>query len=515
MKKANNNFFSKPVKVFQGRRLPEEAILVGYSALLHAYNLNVPIPRILYAIGKQHKKFEQDKWHILTPRYAPSPTLEGHLTFALKYEGLDLALLKRLFETVSSSTIEAMIKEKITGSYARRIWFLYEWLTGKKLDLADADRGNYIPVVNPELQYCIEGKNSPRHRVRNNLPGTSNFCPLVFKTEKIEKFISMKLSQKAKNIMDKIPADLLARSASFFLLEDSRSSYMIEGEKPPATRVERWAKVIGEAGRRELDVEELIRLQKILIGDTRFVRVGFRDQGGFVGQHDRRTRRPLPEHISAKAEDLSSLIKGVIFFNNKSSKELDSVIASAVLAFGVVFIHPFEDGNGRIHRYLIHHVLSKRGFNPPGMVFPISSTILDKIEDYREVLQDYSKRLLPVIEWRAASDGNVIVLNDTADFYRFFDCTPCVEFLYECVEKTIEEDLPAEATFLKNYDRFCERINRIVDMPNRTLNLLFHFLHQNKGKISKRASNKEFAKFTKKEKKQIEEAYSEIFSQKP
>jgi hypothetical protein len=149
------------------------------------------------------------------------------------------------------------------------------------------------------------------------------------------------------------------------------------------------------------------------------------------------------------------------------------------------------------------------------MVFPISSTILDKIEDYREVLQDYSKRLLPVIEWRAASDGNVIVLNDTADFYRFFDCTPCVEFLYECVEKTIEEDLPAEATFLKNYDRFCERINRIVDMPNRTLNLLFHFLHQNKGKISKRASNKEFAKFTKKEKKQIEEAYSEIFSQKP
>ena len=31
-------------------------------------------------------------WRILTPRHAVSPTLEGHLTFALKYEGLDLAV---------------------------------------------------------------------------------------------------------------------------------------------------------------------------------------------------------------------------------------------------------------------------------------------------------------------------------------------------------------------------------------------------------------------------------------
>jgi Fic family protein len=58
----------------------------------------------------------------------------------------------------------------------------------------------------------------------------------------------------------------------------------------------------------------------------------------------------------------------------------DPVVAAAMLAFGFVYVHPFEDGNGRIHRYLI---LAKRGFNPPGMVFPVSATILDRIDDYK------------------------------------------------------------------------------------------------------------------------------------
>jgi hypothetical protein len=31
----------------------------------------------------------------------------------------------------------------------------------------------------------------------------------------------------------------------------------------------------------------------------------------------------------------------------------------ALLGFGFMFVHPFEDGNGRIHRFLIHHCLAK------------------------------------------------------------------------------------------------------------------------------------------------------------
>ena len=84
------------------------------------------------------------------------------------------------------------------------------------------------------------------------------------------------------------------------------------------------------------------------------------------------------------------------------------------------------------------------------MVFPVLAAILDKIDEYRDVLETYSKRLLPCIRWVPTREGNVLVQNDTADFYRFFDATPLAEFLYSCVKQTIEIDLPDETQFLES-----------------------------------------------------------------
>jgi hypothetical protein len=89
--------FSGPITVFREGRLPERATPAGYSALIDAFDLRVPLPRVLSAIGEHHRVKMEGGWRILTPRHAPSPDLEGHLIFALKYEGLDLGVLKRLF----------------------------------------------------------------------------------------------------------------------------------------------------------------------------------------------------------------------------------------------------------------------------------------------------------------------------------------------------------------------------------------------------------------------------------
>src|SRR5690606_26110180 len=140
---------------------------------------------ILSAIGARHSVFEKDDWRILTPRHKPSLTLEGQLVFALKYEGVDWVVLKKLFEAVHPREVAIMVSSKPTSSYLRRIWFLYEWLLDKTLDLPDAKTGSYVDVLDEKQQYVAKGKNSPRHRVRNNLPGTRNFCPLVFRTPKI------------------------------------------------------------------------------------------------------------------------------------------------------------------------------------------------------------------------------------------------------------------------------------------------------------------------------------------
>ena len=121
-------------------------------------------------------------------------------------------------------------------------------------------------------------------------------------------------------------------------------------------------RAIGAAGRRSIELDELFRLQAIVIGDARFVRLGLREEGGFIGENDRDTRVPIPDHISARPDDLRSLISGMVAFDRGAAQKLDPVIAAAILAFGFVYVHPFADGNGRIHRYLIHHVLAQRGF---------------------------------------------------------------------------------------------------------------------------------------------------------
>jgi len=121
-------------------------------------------------------------------------------------------------------------------------------------------------------------------------------------------------------------------------------------------------------------------------------------------------------------------------------------------------------------------------------------------------------RLLPLIKWQSTDNGNVTVLNDTADYYRFFDATPHAEFLYECVARTIDTDLPAEAKYLESYDTFKRSVMEIVDMPDNTVDLLFRFLRQNKGALSKRAREKEFAKLTDKEVSEIEANYNDAFN---
>ena len=248
----------------------------------------------------------------------------------------------------------------------------------------------------------------------------------------------------------------------------------------------------------------------IVIGDARFVRLGLREEGGFAGEHDRDTRMPIPDHIGARPEDLPSLMEGMCAFERAAAPGLDAVIAAAMLSFGFVYVHPFVDGNGRIHRYLIHHVLARRGFNPAGAVFPVSAAILERIDEYRATLQEHSRRWLPVIDWKPTADGNVNVLNDTADFYRFFDATPHAEFLHACVQKTIEEDLPRETAFLTRYDQFRQRIELIADMPDRTIDLLFRFLHQNQGRLSMRAREREFDQMTEAEVSAVEAAYREL-----
>ena len=96
-----------------------------------------------------------------------------------------------------------------------------------------------------------------------------------------------------------------------------------------------------------------------------------------VGTHDRDNRMPIPDHISARPDDLQSLVDGMIAFDHSAEEKLDAVIAATVLAFGSVYIHPFEDGNGRSSQ-VSDPPCSWHGAasTPPGIHFPVSAGFL-------------------------------------------------------------------------------------------------------------------------------------------
>ena len=451
---------------------------------------------------------------MFAPGVAPRKSLGGQLEFALKWEGVSLSVLRALFRRIEAAEVVAIVRAKPTGAYSRRIWFLYEWLMEGRLDLPDCGKVKAVPVVNPRLQFAPEsGPLSRRHRVRDNLPGTRQFCPMVRRTAQLDSFVDRRLEVEARRVMGRTHSDIVRRAAAFLLLEDSKASFQIEGERPPHSRQLRWGQAIAEAGRSDPGVDELARLQKIVIGDDRFVALGLRTEGGWIGERDRLTMDPIPVHISARPEDLRGLMQGLVDYARRAlAAPLDPVVAAAVLSFGFVYIHPFEDGNGRIHRWLIHHVLARAGYNPPNLVFPVSVPMLRRIAEYREVLSSYSLQVLRLVEWRPTTGRNVEVLNDTGDYYRFFDATPHAEFLYKCVEETVTLDLPREVAYLEGYDEFSRRVqDEIADMPERTVTLLVSFLRQNNGTLSNRARTREFARLSQREAQVAEDLYRRCF----
>jgi hypothetical protein len=479
---------------FQERSQPPVTRLAGWSALVQTLGISAPVCHPS-CVSQQHvsgSRREEGGWTVLDKRYWPGENFADHLLFALRHEDLDLLILKRVFDAVPPAELQALVRGEPTSMPVRRAWYLYELLTGRTIDADDAPTIAAVDLLDPKAYFIGKPRVSRRHRVRDNLLGTARFCPVIRRTRNLEDAVALDLAAKARGTVGRTGAHLVARAASFLLLADSRASFQIEGERPPRNRLERWGRAVLQAGKIPLTLNEILRLQSVLIEDTRFVRAGLRPDGVFLGERDHHGD-PLPEFIGARPQDLADLMSGLFEANDRMREDsIDPVLKAAATAFGFVYIHPFEDGNGRMHRCLIHHVLAERKFTPPGMVFPVSSVMLDRIDDYRSTLQGHSGPLMPFIEWHPTLSRNVEVLNDTADLYRYFDCTEEAEFLYACVRRTVESDLPREIDYLRRHDEAIHRIMHAVEMPDRVAEDLVMFIRQNDGSLSENRREHEF-----------------------
>ncbi len=430
---------------------------------------------------------------IYPKRYWPGDTIGHHLEFALKYDGINLGLLKLIFEHAPEAEFTEYIRSKPMGKYARRIWFFYEFLTGEQLPIDDITSGNYVDALEPEKYYTItRGVRARRYRIVNNLLGPKEFCPIIRKTEKLCKMDSADLRKRCEDIVTSYPPELLRRALSYLYNKETKSSFEIEHVKPNATRAEKFIASLELAEKEDFcEKERLLELQNRIV-DRRFKDKGYRTSQNYVGQAVSYQNEVI-HFISPKPEDIPGLMHGLIS-SHKLMKEgnVSPVIHAAAIAYGFVFLHPFEDGNGRIHRFLIHNILSLQGMVPRGLMFPVSAVMLKNPVDYDASLEAFSRPLLKLVDYQIDEIGKMTVENETACWYQYMDMTVQSEALYEFVNKTIEEELVEELSFLVHYDNTKKAIQNIIDMPDRLIDLFIQLCLQNNGSLSVRKRSAHF-----------------------
>jgi len=427
--------------------------------------------------------------------YAVADDPVAHVKFALRHEPIDLTVLVAALRQTPVRDLEDWIAREPTGAFARRAWFLYETFAGGPLDVPDATSGNYVAALDPRRHVVAARRNSRRHRVADNLLGDGRLCPTVRRTPKLVEAMGWDLDARARAALRAVDPTLLARAVRYLFTRETRSSFAIERESPGSTREERFVRALTDAA--DLDPtrpEALVALQGQIV-DQRFAARGWRSEQNYVGR-TAAGYREVVDYVCPKPEDVADLMDGwAAAYRRMLDTAVDPVVAAAVTGFAFVFIHPFLDGNGRLHRLLIHHVLARRGFGPADAIIPVSSAILRDRRGYDAALERFSRAIAPYVESVLGVKRELAVLNDTAYLYRTFDATHLVEYTYDRLREAILVDLVEELGFLDVFDRALRGVQEVVDLPDRRARELVQLVLQNDGRLAARKRGR-FAELT-------------------
>ncbi|WP_229722775.1 Fic family protein [Xylophilus rhododendri] len=433
------------------------------------------------------------------PATRPAASLAGHLTFALKHEGVHLEFLARLFDAAPAVELEAWIAAEPTGQYARRAGFFYEYLTGRVLDFAGVAAGNYVSALDEE-RYLTSSRstNNQRWRVRDNLPGSRDFCPVVLRTPAVRQAERYACAEHLAALEAEFGADILQRSAVWLTIKESRASFAIEHEEQQIDRVRRFAAVMERwCGRHEdpLSQASLSELQAEILG-PRATRYGVRRSPVFVGEVE--GFREVVHYIAPHWDDVPQLLSGLRDCAERTAGG-SALVRAAVLSFGFVYVHPMSDGNGRISRFLVNDVLRRDGAVPEPFILPVSATITSSVikrRGYDQVLELFSQPLMRryTDAWRfgpeqLAEDGVRYNLQfegyaDALHAWRYPELTDHVEYIADIVRVTIEQEMRKEAGYLRSLRLARERVKQVIEGPDTDIDRIVRSVRDNGGKVS-------------------------------
>ncbi len=386
-----------------------------------------------------------------------------------------------------------------TGQYARRAGFFFELLTGRTLAFPGVVTGNYVSALD-EKRVLVASRpvNNARWRVRDNLPGTRDYCPIVIRTDRVQQAEQYDCAKHLSELAIEFGEDLLRRSAVWLTIKESRESFAIEHEDQHTDRVRRFAAVMEQrCGKADdpLSPPALADLQAQILG-PRATRYGVRQSPAFVGEVDGFAE--VVHYIAPHWHDTPSLLGGLRDFAVRTAGG-SALVRAAVLSFGFVYIHPMTDGNGRISRFLINDTLRRDGAVAEPFILPVSATITSSKlnrRGYDQVLESFSRPLMHryADKWRfgpeqIAADG----VHHTLEFdayvqalpvWRYPDLTDHVEYLAQVVQTTIEQEMHKDAGHLRSLRAARDGVKNVIEGPDGDIDRIIRSVRDNAGGVS-------------------------------
>ncbi|WP_163836990.1 Fic family protein [Spartinivicinus ruber] len=492
---------------------------IGYSYLNKHYNLllpklNVEVYQDPKAEVESTIKYGASKRKIIPGNRKIKDTPYDNMVAAIKYQGIRLHFFAAIFKKVDVVGFTKFIQHKPNSIYNRVLWYLYEWLTEKTLELKDLTSGNYINLFDEKFYYTLQaGDRNKRTRVINNAIGTKEFCPTIRKTSAIldlaKKDVYEMANSKMQDLGEHLSVDVIGRSINYLYTKETKSSTEIENESSSNQKTKRFLNTIKNAGLFELTKEKIIDIQNQIVEETKKTD-DYRKEEIYVGSTIQRLGGIDQDvhYIGPLAKHVPSMMQGLLDTHDKLmiDASVPPLMHATLISFGEVYIHPLIDGNGRTHRYLIHDVMKQRE-SEHKFIIPISSAILKNQAKYDNVLELISRPIMAMLDWELDNEHKVIINNDIDYMYRYPDYTEHVKFIYEMMNTAITKDLFEEICLLLAFDLVKSYINDCCDIPNNTLDTIVSIIMQGGGTVSNK-KRKYILKYIEQDRVQSIEVYA-------
>lgn len=469
--------------------------MIGYAFLLS--RIGVPMPPLEQpARIKPVTRVEAMPEVLAIPRsVAPDDdSILSHVLFALRYENIQIPILEQALRLVLASDLLAALARQPQGGYLRRAAYLWEKANGQLLPLPkETTGGNYLEIFDPEVYYTGQvWERSQKYRVVFNGIGPYEFCPVVRRDAGLEQAGAEVLGRLQAWAGDPANAELLDRVMQWAYLSETRDSYAIENETPSPDKEQAFLQAMTHLREKmPLSEDYLVQLQNTVVSNPRQAEVQFRTGQNWLQRGGRGAL--AVRYVPPPPDSMMALMDGFMRMAN-ARDEVPPLIKAALVSFGFVFIHPFMDGNGRLSRLLAHHALNFKGALPDvkgsPAILPLSVAMKKNEKDYLGALESFSLQARAL--WHVTHLGDsdfVFEFKSSPLIYAHWAGQKAAEFVTARARDALEQSLIEEAVYLQGYDQAFTKIDSTYDLPNKTVNLLIQWIHQNGGRMPARRKN--------------------------